>query len=212
MSGKPVTSYNKIRKIGIFGGSFDPVHLGHTGLAEDAMKQAGLDKVIFIPARLQPFKLDKKLASGEDRLEMLKLAAGNAAGFEISTYELDTEGVSYSYLTMRAMREKYGMEVKLYFITGTDAFLKIDKWKNAEELLTEYSYVIGTRPGYGQDELKTYIESIREKYGTEIINIDNVQVDVSSTEIREMISRGQSTAGLISAEVERYIRSNGLYE
>ena len=212
MSGKTVTSYNKIKKIGIFGGSFDPVHLGHTGLAEDAMKQAGLDKVIFIPARLQPFKLDKKLASGEDRFEMLKLAAGNTAGFEISRYELDNEGVSYSYLTMRAMQEKYGKDVKLYFITGTDAFLKIDLWKNAEELLTEYSYVIGTRPGYKQEELKSFVEKIRESYGTEIINIDNVQVDVSSTEIRDIISSGGTAEGLISAEVERYIRSNGLYE
>ncbi len=212
MSGKPVASYNKIRKIGIFGGSFDPVHLGHTGLAEDAMKQAGLDKVVFIPARLQPFKLDKKLASGKDRLEMLKLAAGDTAGFEISTYELDTEGISYSYLTMRAMQEKYGVDTKLYFITGTDAFLKIDQWKNAEELLTKYSYVIGTRPGYKQEELSVCIDDIRRRYGTEIINIDNVQVDVSSTEIREIISRGENAEGLISAEVERYIRSNGLYE
>ena len=212
MSGNTVASYNKIRKIGIFGGSFDPVHLGHTGLAEDAMKQSGLEKVVFVPARLQPFKLDKKLASGDDRVEMLKLAAGDTAGFEISTYELDNEGVSYSYLTMRAMREKYGKDTKLYFITGTDAFLKIDMWKNAEEMLTEYSYVIGTRPGYKHEELKLTMENIRKKYGTEIINIDNVQVDVSSTEIRDMISRGDSAEGLISPEVERYIRSNGLYE
>lgn len=212
MSGKTVTSYNEIKKIGIFGGSFDPVHLGHTGLAEDAVKQAGLDKVVFIPAGIQPFKLDKKQASGEDRLEMLRLAAGNAERFEISTYELDNEGVSYSYLTMRAMKEMYGEDVKLYFITGTDAFLKIDKWKNAEELLTEYSYVIGTRPGYKQEELRLYIEDIRRKYGTEIINIDNVQVDVSSTEIRDIISRGGSAEGLISPEVERYIKDNGLYE
>ena len=212
MSGKTDISYNKIRKIGIFGGSFDPVHLGHTGLAEDAMKQAGLEKIVFIPAKLQPFKLDKKLTSGEDRLEMLKLAAGNTEGFEISTYELDNEGISYSYLTMRAMQEKYGDDVKLYFITGTDAFLKIDQWKNAEELLTEYSYVIGTRPGYKQEELSLFIERIRKVYGTEIINIDNVQIDVSSTEIRDMISRGGAAEGLISSEVERYIRNNGLYE
>ena len=212
MSGKTDISYNKIRKIGIFGGSFDPVHLGHTGLAEDAMKQAGLEKIVFIPAKLQPFKLDKKLTSGEDRLEMLKLAAGNTEGFEISTYELDNEGISYSYLTMRAIQEKYGDDVKLYFITGTDAFLKIDQWKNAEELLTEYSYVIGTRPGYKQEELSLCIERIHKEYGTEIINIDNVQIDVSSTEIRDMISRGGSAEGLISSEVERYIRNNGLYE
>lgn len=212
MSGKTDTSYNKIKKIGIFGGSFDPVHLGHTGLAEDAMKQAGLDKVVFIPAKLQPFKLDKKLASGEDRLEMLKLAISNTAGFEISEFELEEDGISYSYLTMRAMQEKYGDDTKLYFITGTDAFLKIDQWKNAEEMLANYSYVIGTRPGYKQEELKEFAERIRAIYGTEIININNVQIDVSSTEIRDCLSRGVSTNGLVSDEVERYIKKNGLYE
>ena len=212
MSGKTVTSYNKIEKIGIFGGSFDPVHLGHTGLAEDAMKQAGLDKVVFMPARLQPFKLDKKLTSGKDRLEMLKLASENTDGFEISTYELDEEGISYTYLTMRAMQEKYGERSKLYFITGTDAFLKIDQWKNAEELLRKYSYVIGTRPGYKQEELELCIKKIRKAYGTEIININNVQIDVSSTEIRDALKRGDSAEGLLSEEVERYIKENGLYE
>lgn len=212
MSGKPVTSYNKIRKIGIFGGSFDPVHLGHTGLAEDAMKQAGLDKVIFIPARLQPFKLDKKLTSGKDRFELLKLATRENEGFEVSSYELNENGISYSYLTMRAMQKQFGTDAKLYFITGTDAFLKIDQWKNAEELLTKYSYVIGTRPGYKQEELKLCIKKIREAYNTEIINIDNVQIDVSSTEIREILGRGDSAKGLISVEVERYIKEHGLYE
>lgn len=212
MSGKSVTSYNKIRKIGIFGGSFDPVHLGHTGLAEDAMKQAGLDKVIFIPARLQPFKLDKKLTSGKDRFELLKLATRENEGFEVSSYELNENGISYSYLTMRAMQKQFGTDAKLYFITGTDAFLKIDQWKNAEELLTKYSYVIGTRPSYKQEELELCIKRIREAYNTEIINIDNVQIDVSSTEIREILGRGDSAKDLISVEVERYIKEHGLYE
>lgn len=212
MSGKIDLTTNVTRKIGIFGGSFDPVHLGHIGLAEDAMKQAGLEKVVFIPARLQPFKLDKQLTSGYDRLEMLKLASDGMDGFEISSYEIDEEGISYSYLTMRAMQKKYGVSTKLYFITGTDAFLKIDNWKNAEELLTNYSYVIGTRPGYKQEELKDCIKRIHETYGTEIININNVQIDVSSTEIRDIISRGESTRGLISEEVERYIKENGLYK
>lgn len=208
MNGKLI----KTEKIGIFGGSFDPVHLGHTGLATDAVKQAGLDKVVFVPAKLQPFKLDKKLTSGDARMDMLRLATADMDNVEISSYELDAEGISYSYLTMRAMQEKYSKSARLYFITGTDAFLKLDTWMNAEELLTSYSYVIGTRPGYKQEELDAFIDKQRRKYGTEIININNTQIDVSSTEIRDMLRAGKSAAGLISGEVERYIRENGLYE
>lgn len=211
MSGKIDLINYKKNKIGIFGGSFDPVHLGHTGLAEDAMAQEGLDKVVFIPARLQPFKLDKALTTGDDRLNMLKLAAGDTTGFEISSYELEQDGVSYSYLTMRAMQKRFGNDSKLYFITGTDAFLKIDKWKNAEELLSNYAFIIGTRPGYKQEELQKYIEVINNKYGTEIMNIDNVQIDVSSTEIRHRLERDMPVSDLISKEVERYIKENGLY-
>ena len=202
---------NKTLKIGIFGGSFDPVHLGHTGLAKDALEQAGLDKVVLIPAKLQPFKLDKKLASGTDRVSMLKLAVKDLKNVEISTYELDNDGISYTYLTLRAMQEKYGREAELFFITGTDAFLKIDLWKNAEEILSRYSFIIGTRPGYKKQELDEFIIKIKDKYGTDVINIDNTQIDVSSTEIRDLLDKNMSTEGLISADVERYIKDNGLY-
>ena len=142
-----------MKRIGILGGTFDPVHCGHIHLAEDAMKQGGLDEVIFIPARLQPFKLGKKITSGEDRLAMLQLATEHTPGFAVSSYELDAEGVSYTYLTLRALQKEYGEDARLYFITGTDAFLKIELWMMAEELLTNYGFLIGTRPGYREDEL-----------------------------------------------------------
>ena len=203
---------NKIDKIGIFGGSFDPVHLGHTGLAADAMKQLGLDKVVFIPARLQPFKLDKELTCGDARLAMLKLATEGMENIEISPYELETEGISYTYLTMRAMQKRFGEKAKLYFITGTDAFLKIEKWKHAQEMLKNYAYIIGTRPGYKQEALQLCMERIRNIYGTEITNIDNVQIDASSTEIRQRLEQGQPAGGIISEAVERYIRAHGLYK
>lgn len=200
------------RRIGIFGGSFDPVHLGHTGLAEDAIQQVGLEKVIFIPARFQPFKLDKKLTSGKARVGMLNIAAQRRTEFEVSTFELDSEFVSYTYLTMRAMQNSLGKECRLYFITGTDAFLKIEKWKNSKELLENYSYIIGTRPGYRQEELEICIKRIKDKFGTDIININNTQIDVSSTEIRNRLESGISVDDLVSADVERYIIENDLYK
>lgn len=200
-----------MKKVGIFGGTFDPVHWGHIGLAKDAAEQAGLAQVIFVPARLQPFKLDKKITSGADRLHMLKIATADVKNLEVSSYELDAGGISYTYLTMRAMRNLYGADTKLYFITGTDSFLKIETWKNASELLSNYAYIVGVRPGYRQEELEACIDRIKRSYHTEVRNIANVQVDISSTEIRKLLEAGGQAAALIPAGVERYIKKNGLY-
>lgn len=201
-----------IKKIGIFGGTFDPVHLGHIGLAADAKKEAGLDKVIFVPAKLQPFKLDKRISSGKDRIAMLNEALLDIEGLEVSSYELDSGGVSYTYLTIRAMKEKFGVSAKIYFIMGSDSFMKIESWRNSDELLTGCSYIIGTRPGSDQDLLEQCMERVRNRYGTEIIKISNVRLDISSTEIRHRLDSGTSCSDLIPDSVERYIIKNGLYK
>lgn len=202
----------EVKRIGILGGTFDPIHLGHINLALDAKREADLDKVILIPAKLQPFKLDKKTASGEDRLTMINEAVSDIDGIEVSPYELNKEGISYTYLTIRAMREMFGNDAEIYFITGTDSFLKIESWKNSEELLKSCSYLIGTRPGYKQNELELCIERIRRDYNTEVRNIANLQLDVSSTEIRRRLEEGISCSDLIPDKVERYIKANGLYK
>lgn len=201
-----------MKKIGILGGTFDPVHLGHINLAIDAKAQAGLDKVIFVPAKLQPFKLDKNVTAGEHRLAMIKEAIDGIDGLEVSPYELEAEGISYTYLTVRAMKKRFGTDARLYFITGTDSFLKIETWKNAEELIRSCSYIIGTRPGYRKQELDICIERIRRDYNTEVINIDNTQFDISSTEIRKRLESGLPCSDLIPEKTERYITANGLYK
>ena len=199
-----------MKKIGILGGTFDPVHLGHINLAIDAKAQAGLDKVIFVPAKLQPFKLDKNVTAGEHRLAMIKEAIDGIDGLEVSPYELEAEGISYTYLTVRAMKKRFGTDARLYFITGTDSFLKIETWKNTEELIRSCSYIIGTRPGYRKQELDICIERIRRDYNTEVINIDNTQFDISSTEIRKRLESGLPCSDLIPEKTERYITANGL--
>lgn len=197
-------------KIGIFGGTFDPVHLGHVSLAEDACEQAGLKEVIMVPARIQPFKQDKHTASGNDRLRMLALEAEWNDRITVSSYELDNEGVSYTYLTLRAMQERHPND-ELYFICGADSLLKIHTWMNADELLTSYSYIIGARPGYKENEVQEQIQRLHETYGTNIILINNKQMDISSTEIRDRLAAGQSVSDLISPKVERYIKEHELY-
>lgn len=197
-------------KIGIFGGTFDPVHLGHVSLAEDACEQAGLKEVIMVPARIQPFKQDKHTASGNDRLRMLALEAEWNDRITVSSYELDNEGVSYTYLTLRAMQERHPND-ELYFICGADSLLKIHTWMNADELLTSYSYIIGARPGYKEREVQEQIQRLHETYGTNIILINNKQMDISSTEIRDRLAAGQSVSDLVSPKVERYIKEHELY-
>ena len=200
-----------MKKIGILGGTFDPVHYGHIALAEDAVREAGLHEVVMIPARIQPFKQDREYASGEDRFNMLALAAGKDDHITVSKYELQQESISYTYLTLRHMQEFFGKDTRLYFITGTDSFLKIDTWMNAEELLTNYAYIIGTRPGYRQDEYRKALQKITAAYGTEVISMNKTELDISATQIRQMVAEGKPISELVPPEVERYIREHGLY-
>lgn len=204
-----------MKKIGILGGTFDPVHRGHIRLAEDAIAEVGLDEVTMIPAKIQPFKQGRKVTSGDDRFKMLALVAGRDDKITVSKNELDNDGISYTYLTMRRMQEMYSKfysdGAKLYFICGTDSFLKIETWMCADELLNKYSFIVGTRPGYRQDELATCIKRIKNNHGTEIINIHKKQLNISATVIRERLSNEQPIDDLVPPVVEKYIREKGLY-
>lgn len=200
-----------VMKVGVMGGSFDPVHLGHISLAVDALEQTDLDKVVIVPARVQPFKQDAHPASGEDRINMLKAAFRDFPEIEFSDFELEQEGISYTYLTLAAMQEKYGADARIYFICGTDSLLKLHTWKNSDELLKKYSFIVGSRPGYRDEELALEIDRLRRLYGTEILKINNRLHNVSSTEIRELIKDGKAIDHLVGSEVDEYIKENGLY-
>lgn len=201
-----------MRKIGILGGSFDPVHNGHIGLARDAKEQLGLDEVLMIPAKLQPFKLDRKMVSGHQRMEMIELAVADMPGITACDYELRQEEISYTYKTLKAITEMEGPETEVYFLTGTDSILQIHRWKNADELLRNYNFVVGSRPGYKDDELTECIERLKRDYNTNITKVDNHQLNISSTEIRERLESGQGLSGLVPEVVERYIIKHGLYK
>lgn len=220
----PEGAQEKNLRIGILGGSFDPVHLGHVNLARDALVQADLDQILLVPARLQPFKQDRTPASGKDRMQMLDLALAEDARIRACDYELRQEGVSYTYLTLRGMREIFGPGAGIYFIVGTDSLLKLDTWMHAEELLTDYAYIVGSRPGYREEELDRCIRSLKERFGTEILRIRNRPFDISATRIQERIGAGElEEAGRSpGAELElrefipdgviEYIREHGLYQ
>ena len=154
-----------MKKIGIMGGSFDPCHRGHINLALDAARQADLTKVILMPARVQPFKIDAKTAGNNHRLNMLKAAVENIAELEVSDWEMRQEELSYTYLTMREAKRQAGDETQVFFISGTDSFLEISRWKNSEELISENRFIVGVRPGYREDELEAEIKRLSELYG-----------------------------------------------
>lgn len=198
-------------KVGIFGGSFDPIHYGHVYLAIKAKEELDLDRVIFIPAKLQPFKLDRTPADGMMRVEMIEASISHYDGATVSMYELNKDEISYTYNTLEYFQKELGEDAKLYFITGTDSLLTLDTWYMADEMLRKYNFIVGSRPGYKEAELEAKIAEITEKYECEVIKIHNNQVDVSSSEIRERVKNSQSLDGLVNPKVERYINEHGLY-
>jgi nicotinate-nucleotide adenylyltransferase len=200
-----------MKKIGIFGGTFDPVHNGHLILAEQARTDAGLDQVIFMPAMVQPFKLNEETAEGEHRYAMLQAAIAGNPYFTVSGKELDSPEISYTINTLKECRDELGAETEIYFIIGTDAFLNLEKWYAAEELLEGFCFAVGVRPGYKEQELKELIGRLREKYGTKIVEINNPEIEISSTGVKERIREGKSIKYLVPERVEDYIYRNGLY-
>ena len=205
--------------IALYGGSFDPVHIGHLRIAEDIRETYNFEKIIFIPAYVSPLK-SKSNASAEDRLNMLNLATKDNPKFEISTIEIARKGKSYTIDTVKFFKEKLGYNP--YFIVGTDAFLTLHLWKDSKELVKLTNFIV---VGRGQDtfySIKTYIEEYfpesplirKTKINPEITGIyffDCRRIDVSSTEIRHRIKENKSIKYLVLKEVEDYIYEKNLY-
>lgn len=199
-------------KYAVIGGTFDPVHLGHLSFARDVLEQTDVDEVIFMPAKLQPFKLGEDVSPFETRFAMLKIACAEHDGMSVSRLENDLEGVSYTYRTLDELRERLKKDDELYFITGSDTFTKLDTWTNAEHLLRTNSFIVGVRPGYPTEELEEKRAEFLEKYGTQSVVINNERLDISSTMVRELTAEGKSISDLVTPGVENYIKTHGLYK
>lgn len=206
-------------KIGIFGGSFDPVHKGHIELAKEVIRSGAADRVVFMPAARQPFKLDRKMASGEDRINMIKLAIEDEDSFEVSDYELQRKDeISYTVNTLHAMKKLYGPDNGIALILGADTFLQIHKWTRPEEILENYTIIVGIRPGYKKEEMDRQEVFLKERFGAEIVCIKNPSVEISSTDIRKasMSVSGENeecseVKNYIPKKVKEYIIEKGLY-
>ncbi|MBQ4649819.1 MAG: nicotinate (nicotinamide) nucleotide adenylyltransferase [Firmicutes bacterium] len=197
-------------RIGIFGGTFDPIHLGHKALGEAALREGSIDKLIVMPAKVQPFKQGKRVTEPEHRFAMAKLTFEGNEKVEVSDYELNNTTISYTYDTMKYLQGIYP-DKKLCFILGTDSFLMLEDWYKGIELLENFSFIVGDRPGYREAELDEAMLKYKSKYGTETIKITADMPDISATEIREALKADKSIDDLVTDAVERYIKENGLY-
>lgn len=194
-------------RIGILGGSFDPVHLGHLKLAETAFKQADLDRVIFVPAGYQWRKADQEMAPAGDRCEMVRLAIAGQPHFELSTLEVERDGPSYSDVTLQALQKKWP-EADLVFILGRDALDDLPDWHAPERVLELATLAVAGRADSGGSAPS---EGLPGGLRGRVIWLDMLPVNVSATDIRERVWSGRSIEGLVPEAVREYIAAENLY-
>lgn len=197
-------------RIGLFGGTFDPIHIAHLIVAEEVRLAAALDKILFIPAPRPWLKAEREIADPRHRLRMVELAVASNPFFEVSTAELDRPGPSYTVDTVEAMRRDAAPGDELYFIAGTDALADMPRWKDPSRLLT-LCHIIGVRrPGAPEISMEALGAFIPGVCGC-ITLVEVPQLDISSTMIRERRRKGLPVRYLVPPEVERYILEHRLY-
>lgn len=197
-----------MKKIGLFGGSFNPIHKGHINLACSIMETLNLDKVIFIPSGEAPHKSSSEYANAADRLEMCRLAVSEYPFFEVSDFEINREGKSYSIYTVKHFKKLYPDD-KLYLMVGSDMLIFFDKWFEYKEILKNVTLAAVSREGTDFDVLKHTAENLR-KYG-EIIVVNNRAFPVSSTILRKMIKNNEDISCYLDEKVVKYIMLKKLY-
>lgn len=214
-------------KTGIFGGSFNPVHIGHLRAAEEVREQLSLDKVLFIPSSVHPIKKERNIPDGKTRLKMLQLAVSGNAGFEVSDIELKRKGVSYTVDTLKQLKKENRNE-ELYFIVGTENLAKIDEWKDYKDLFNLAHFAVIARPGFIYKNIRDIIPGclrsdinfskdkeglkvFKHTRGKEVIFLKIRGISISSTTLRKMIQKKRSIKYFVPDKLNNYIIKNNLY-
>jgi len=199
----------QVRRLGVFGGTFDPIHVGHLIVAEEARARVGLDRVLFVPAGVSPHKLRRTSATARDRYRMVQLAIAGNACFGVSEVDLSREGPSFTVDTLRAIRREYGPGARLYFVMGTDSLCGLKTWHRPREILRLARIVAISRPGFEVDwqALETQVPGVSR--ATELL--ETMHLGISSTDIRARVQRGLPIRYQVPAPVEAYIREHHLY-
>lgn len=197
--------------IGILGGTFDPVHMGHLILAQEVLQSANLDKILFIPAGLAPHKDNEKIVDSKHRLNMLLLATEGNSQFEISTIEIEKKTLSYTYETLYQLKSIYKKDT-LYYIIGADNVFNIETWKSFEELFKLCDLLVALRPGFDKKSVIKKSNQLIYKYNAKIQVLDIPLIDISSSDIKKAIIKKKSIKYLVPESVGEYIREHLLYQ
>lgn len=196
-------------RLGIMGGTFDPIHIGHLACAEQAREAFGLDAVVFIPTGVPAFKRDRAVTPAPDRLAMCRLAVLPNRHFDVSSLEIDRPGVTYAVDTVRALRAHFPANVELFFITGADSILSIARWRESAAVASLTRFIAVTRPGYVvTDAFKAELASLGDY---DVSYLEVTALAISSSALRERVHDGFSLRYLTTLPVCDYIYRHGLY-
>lgn len=196
-------------RLGIMGGTFDPIHFGHLVTAEEALVQFNLDRVIFMPTGNPAFKSGERVTSAEHRYLMTVLATASNADFDVSRMEVERAGLTYTVDTLVALRDQYGPSTELFFITGADAVWDIVSWKDAERIADLVTFIAATRPGYDLDAARRSHESTATRFRIEWVEVPALAI--SSTELRRRVAEKRPISYLSPEPVVAYIAKHDLY-
>lgn len=198
-------------KKGIIGGTFDPFHNGHMHIAYEALEKLNLDKILFIPAGNPPHKNNKNITDATIRYKIVEKAIKGESCFEISSYEVLKEGLSFTYETLEYLNEKEP-DTQWYFICGVDCLMQLGSWRNVGTILESCQLAVFIRPGYEQEQICNQKDKIEKKYKKEILLINLPQMDISSSYIRERIEKSKNISYLVPYSVNKDIKSLNLYK
>ena len=199
------------QRIGIMGGTFDPIHIGHLILGEKAYEQLNLDKVWFMPSGNPPHKRDRQgRASDEQRTEMVRLAIEDNSHFELSVFEMQTEGYTYTYRTLERLQEQYP-DTEFYFIIGADSLFDFQKWMKPERICAACTLVVATRDQTSVEKLEAQICKLQDMYQGTFLRLDTTNLDISSKMLRGWIKEKRSIRYYVPSAVEEYIMKQEIY-
>jgi nicotinate-nucleotide adenylyltransferase len=199
-------------KLGVIGGTFDPPHIGHLILTEEARLALGLEQVLFVPAGAPWRKAGQELSPREDRLAMVRLAVGDDPDFAVSTLEIEREGPSYTAETLAALRDQFGLEAEFFFIMGADSLADFPHWHQPQRILELARLAVAERPeredeGVGGILAEDLARAMRER----VVWLPMPRIDISATAVRDRVRRGLSIRYWVPSAVEEYIRKHRLY-
>lgn len=207
---KKLHTRTNLKKIGVMGGTFNPIHYGHLATAEAVRNKYDLDKIIFMPSGNPPHKSKKEIIDKRHRYNMTMIATMSNTYFETSDIEIKREGMTYTVDTLEQLKKIHGNS-QIFFITGADALCDIDSWKYLDKNFELATFVGATRPGIEYDEVNQKIDQLKQKYNANILDIYVPSLDISSTDLRNRIKKIESIKYLLPENVEKYIYKNNLY-